>query len=364
MTTCIISHNDDAHAICVELALKKKGESVRLWCWGDFPVIDRHTFRFDGLGAYESSIKEVNNKNISLWIHRGLIPVASSKLHPADVRFVQSESRYMLDGILNEISSNAFCVNPLDATRQLRSKINELTLAVRCGLTIPPTLFSNDPSEIRKFFAHYAEIILKHSSQMYWESADGAVSLPYTSKINASQLQSDEQISACPSIFQLQITKLFELRIVFMGSTLFAIKIDSQKEKESIDWRKDYNGLPPCSLFELPKIELDKIKIFIKKSGLLYGSIDVIVDKFEKYIFLEVNETGQFLWIEDLLPEIPLLDCFTNFLISRDSEYKYKPERIQVACGDFNYALSEVALTLRREGHAKRINPGRIVDFS
>ncbi len=102
-----------------------------------------------------------------------------------------------------------------------------------------------------------------------------------------------------PVYFSKKINKAFELRIVFMVDTMFAIKIDSQKIKESTDWRIDYKDNPPCSVFSLPEDKQQKIKTFISASGLIYGSIDMAVDHQENYIFFEVNETGQFFWIEE-----------------------------------------------------------------
>lgn len=39
------------------------------------------------------------------------------------------------------------------------------------------------------------------------------------------------------------------------------------------------------------------------------------------YVFLEVNEMGQFLWIEAANPEIRLLDHFCSFLMSGSAGY-------------------------------------------
>lgn len=363
MTVCIVSNVDDAHAICVELALKKKGEKVVLWHWLDFPSIERHSFHFDGLGGVASSMsEELASSNVSLWIHRGLRPYPSPNLHPADVRFVLAEAKHMLDGMLNEVARNAFCVNPLNAVSKLRSKINELTLAIGSGLRIPATLVSNDSQVIREFFENHEHVVMKHSSQMHWETPNGSVNFPYTSKVEQEHLKNPAQIQSCPTIFQVMIQKKFELRIVFMGDTIFPVKIDSQRDQPSLDWRKDYNSLPPCEVFELPAQELNLIKQFIKNSGLIYGSIDIVVDKNDRYFFLEVNETGQFLWIEDILPELPLLDCFANLLISRDERYKYKKNKTQIFCKDMDDYISKEALGARRQGHVVNVSSGKIIE--
>ncbi|RME33023.1 MAG: hypothetical protein D6794_12045, partial [Deltaproteobacteria bacterium] len=51
-------------------------------------------------------------------------------------------------------------------------------------------------------------------------------------------------------------------------------------------------------------------------------------------VFLEVNEMGQWLWIEFRLPDVPLLDAFCRFLLSRDPEFVYRPERPLIRLAD------------------------------
>lgn len=50
--------------------------------------------------------------------------------------------------------------------------------------------------------------------------------------------------------------------------------------------------------------------------GLVFGCIDIIVTLNGEYCFLEVNEMGQFLWIERANPEIRILDAFCDFLLT------------------------------------------------
>lgn len=362
MTTFIVSTVDDVHAVAVESALRKKGEEVVSWHWWDFPSVAKYSFNFDGAGGYSNSIAEKINDGVSIWIHRGLAPVVSPEVHPADREFVEQESRLMLYGLMNEIAKDAFCVNPPLEVSKLRSKINELTLAVKCGLKISPTLFSNDPAAIREFCGKHVEVVMKHSSQNVWQSPDGTLSFPFTAKVTSEHLTNDEQIRACPSIFQKLVHKNFELRIVFIGETIFVVRIDSQKKPGSLDWRKDYDSLPPCSPFTMPEHELKKIKAFIAASGLRYGSIDVVVNKHDEYIFLEVNESGQFLWIEYLLPDIPLLDCFANFLIKRDPRYQYKQEDCKVRYADVFSTCTDEALEKRSANHIVKQNYGVVFE--
>ena len=361
MTIIILSKIDDAHAVCVEAALLQKGAKVIFWSWADFPSnlkfnVEISQFNFNITGFSE------NIDNTTLWVHRDLNPVVSEMVHPADRNFVLNESLQLLNGMLFKIAENAFCVNPLPSRLYMNSKITQLSLAVKCGLSIPSTIYSNDPDEIIRFFKQHGEkIIVKYSSPMSWEAADGSISTPYTARISEMHLSNRSQLAACPSIFQEEIEKQYELRIVFFGATIFAIKIPSQDDENKVDWRMNFQNSPPCEVFTLPTTEEYRIRSFIAASGLLYGSIDMIVLKSNKYVFLEVNETGQFLWIEDLLPQLPLLDCFTDFLIERNKEFRYEPGCGVLQCRNFDHLITFDALEKRRSGHIgslhQRIQP-------
>ncbi len=62
----------------------------------------------------------------------------------------------------------------------------------------------------------------------------------------------------------------------------------------------------------------------MKKLGLVFGCFDFIVTPDNEYYFLEVNEQGQFLWIEEVNPDIKILDAFVNLLISKGKSISSK----------------------------------------
>ena len=58
--------------------------------------------------------------------------------------------------------------------------------------------------------------------------------------------------------------------------------------------------------------------------GIVFGCFDFIVTPDGEYFFLEINEQGQFLWVEDANPSIKMLDTFTEFLIEQSSNFRGK----------------------------------------
>jgi hypothetical protein len=53
---------------------------------------------------------------------------------------------------------------------------------------------------------------------------------------------------------------------------------------------------------------------FARQTGVCFGSLDLAVDRNGEWWFLEINEQGQFLWLDDLCPEAQLLGKFCAFL--------------------------------------------------
>ncbi|MFM9073679.1 MAG: hypothetical protein ACKOOC_09800, partial [Cyanobium sp.] len=76
--------------------------------------------------------------------------------------------------------------------------------------------------------------------------------------------------------------------------------------------------------------------------GLVFGYIDLIVTKDQEYVFLEVNQMGQFLWVEEANPNIPLLDAFCQFLMAGHVDFAYDRSRQKFTLEEFQSASHEL----------------------
>lgn len=188
-------------------------------------------------------------------------------------------------------------MNSRPVDQAARSKPLQLEMAIASGLTVPPTIVTNDPSLVEEFLEqHGPEIVYKCLSYYYDE---GGKTL-FTSSITRDALPELRQsIIQAPGIFQQRIAKSYELRITVVGDDVFSVKIESQKhERTQIDWRVDPGALEHAA-YTLPEGLLEKIKLFHGRMGLIFGAYDFIFDDEGRYIFLEVNSLGQWLWLEE-----------------------------------------------------------------
>jgi glutathione synthase/RimK-type ligase-like ATP-grasp enzyme len=90
--------------------------------------------------------------------------------------------------------------------------------------------------------------------------------------------------------------------VTIVGQRIFAASIDSQSDPNAtIDWRKTENPLLPHAPIELPKPLQQSLLELMMRLSLSYGAIDLVLTPDGRYVFLEVNPNGQWLWIDEML---------------------------------------------------------------
>jgi hypothetical protein len=70
-------------------------------------------------------------------------------------------------------------------------------------------------------------------------------------------------------------------------------------------------------------------------SGMVFACLDFIVAPDDTAYFLEANQMGQFLWVEEKLPELPLLDAMCNFLASGNRAYRWSQSESRLRYADY-----------------------------
>ena len=336
---------DDLHAIYVKLALEKKGHAAVLWYTGDYPSQQTHSFELKKNNIdWRSSVEQLQNIQFDVvWLRRPVKPVLPESLHPEDYENAKKENSMFYQTIWHVIAPQAIWINPFNTISSINSKMLQLKVAATAGLNVPDTMISNDPTEIKKYISKYGQgnIVYKTLYPMVW-LFNNEVRLTYTNTISLDDLPKDRALQSTPGIFQQKINKSYELRITYFGDHYIAIKIDSQIHPKGImDWR-----YVPTHELVLEKITLpDKIDQSCRKLmqyfGVIFGCFDFIVTPDNEYYFLEINEQGQFLWIEEVNSEIKMLDAFTNFLIDQVDKESIKNKFI-VSMRDFDGYVDEL----------------------
>jgi glutathione synthase/RimK-type ligase-like ATP-grasp enzyme len=333
-TVLILTQPGDVHAYAVAVALRRRGAVPVLWHTPDFPHDGRESALFTrgeatlsvcgaDDAAFDPSAADV------VWYRRPAQYVRSDRLHPSDRGYVEEACKQFREGFMRILAPRAFWVNPYGAATAAGRKIHQHSLATAAGFEMPDTLYGNDPAMIRAFIAaHGGRIVFKPFKGLPWSDETGYY-MPYTTRLTEEQLIADNMIQAAPGIYQAEVEKAYELRITVMGERVFAVKIHSQDTVHGrIDWRKAYSELR-MEPYELPDAVVAKCHDLLNRMNLVFGCIDLIVTPDGEYVFLEVNQMGQFLFLERYAG-VPLLDAFAEFLAQGRPDFAWSPERVSI----------------------------------
>ena len=334
----IISHPEDLHSFLVAEALRKRSVEFTFLYSTDFPTLQKGSIWLNENSGHWSLVGQGLNLGTqvpsTIWLRRAPPPVLPEFLDSADRQFASRECVSFLNCLLAEIGTSSFWINAVAGATRANLKTRQLRAAVRAGLSIPPTLCSNDPAAIRGFAeTHQGNIIYKTFYPASWKTGDG-IAVLFSSQVQEDDLIDADILQAVPGIFQASIPKLYELRITVMGRRIFAAKLESQLIPDAqMDWRAA-SGIIPISLVNIPSSISQACLKVMDELGIVFGCFDMIVTPAGHYVFLEVNEMGAFLWIERQNPEITLLDPFCEFLIQGRADFEWKPTSSKVCLQD------------------------------
>jgi len=333
MSVLIVADPWDVHVRAVAWALRQRNIDSAVWYTHDYP--QKHAASFEigaeqALTSYLYCAHKYQSFAVTadtVWLRRWYRPEADPSLHPADVKFAQNEANEFVQSMMHALNDGTrFWVNPLQAKLRADRKPVQLAAARAVGLRIPETLISNEPARIRAFFdRHHGRIIYKPMTAASWRS-ETETHVSYTAPVTAEVLAEDAALSNAPAIYQTEISKAFELRVTLIGRTLFAARLESQQSDfYKTDWRANMltQNLRTAP-FTLPPAIAERCLALADALGVVFGCLDLIVTPDDEYVFLEINEMGQFLWVEEENEAFPLLDCFVKFLISRDPAFRYQ----------------------------------------
>ncbi|WP_394676801.1 grasp-with-spasm system ATP-grasp peptide maturase [uncultured Sphingobacterium sp.] len=175
------------------------------------------------------------------------------------------------------------------------NKLRVLEIAKASGLLVPQTYVLTSKRDLQTLLVEKKlSLITKAISDGVYLFTDQNGYYSYTEKIDISDLNKIPE-TFYPSLFQVQIKKKLELRVFYIKEIFYAMAIFSQSDTQTaVDFRKYNNNRPNrTEPYELPEHIKSKLKEMLKKLELNTGSIDIIVDENNQYIFLEINPVGQ-----------------------------------------------------------------------
>lgn len=314
----IVTNREDQTADFLILELKKRKSDYVRFNTEDFPKNIVFQWKLiNGVieGGLTFSKRQVKITEItSIWYRRPVLPRPASEIIDLEAqRFVVEESRTAIEGLWRTIE--CFWVSNPDNIRIAENKLYQLKKAAQVGFKVWPTVVTSDTNSAYAFYQECeGEIIYKPLRKGRLVRGDKQ-SFIFTNLIENESVDEFNNIKYAPCLLQKYIHKSIELRVTVIGEEVFAVAIESQKTPDALhDWRRAKNNLLH-RIYKLPSDVEYKCKILVKKLGLEFGALDLIVTPDNEYVFVEINPNGQWAWIQQLCPEIPMRETLAELLI-------------------------------------------------
>ncbi len=330
MKIIILAQENDNHTSPLKWALERAGYNVVCWAGVGWTSERQASISFSEktqltLGAHVVEPGDV------VWVRRPERPKTNPQVAPEDKKFAAEESRWFFHAVMYLLETlPVHCVNKYSVSRFINNKSVQLLIARGCGLKVPGSLMSNSPQAVKDYVQQNpARLICKAFFPHIWQKPDGHnFAVTETFELTREMLPGDEVLTYAPAIYQEMVVKQFDVRMVLLGTSVYSYSLHNPKG--SLDWRQDAGqGLVRAELIATPA-EVEKgVLAFAAKSGLAYGSFDFAVDHQGQWWFLEVNEGGQFLWLDDFNRDIHMLEKFLAFLTSPEGSSRETIEKRQ-----------------------------------
>lgn len=318
-TVLLLSHSRDYFTIDrVAEALQEARVNAFRFNTDQFPEHIRLSERVDHSGAsvsFHTDQGSLNTRDINaVWFRKIWHPIINTPMEDKYLQASVKESIAIRTALFQSLDHLPW-LDPIPAVTKASDKFLQLRVAREAGLSIPRSIMSNDPEEVRAFFQSLpGEMIGKLHTPLSF-GMDAEDFFMYTSKIGSDDLDDLDLLRICPMIFQEAIPKAYELRVAYVDGQCFAGKIQTQNV---MDWRLTDPEEVGWEPYDFPQAQQLLLQKLMQALNLSFGAIDFIVQPDGQYIFLEVNPVGEWGMLEKELG-LPISKAIAKGLIQRIS---------------------------------------------
>ena len=315
----VVTNKQDPHSDEVIRRLGKRGVPVFRLNTEDVLAKYEISLRIDEMGNWDGCITDELSRTVRLsdlrvaWIRRP--EFLFENFNDGVQKFIVYEVRSLI-ACLYALPSITFINEVFDSDRA-KTKFQQLVHASKLGIRVPRTIITNSPSDAKKFVDKAEGDLLIKVVYTGNVERNGIVHGLPAKKVSRNQfLELCELVKNAPTQIQDYVEKEYELRVTVIGRKVFAVKIDSQlNEATKIDWRP-HTALNPHSIVDVPDVVSEFCRTYIQEQRLLYGAMDFIVDSAGRYVFLENNPSGQYLWLEHETG-VPITEALIELFLER-----------------------------------------------
>ena len=323
MSILIVTHSNDNDSVArVAEAITRKGGHTIRFNTDRYPTDVRLTSYYGAAGDERLTLTneegEFDLREVTAIWHRRLnfgaqLPESLDRqLRHASLGEVSAAAHGML------ASLKAFRMDHVHHIRRAENKQLQLQVARELGLDTPRTLTTNDPAAVRDFAKTCDSGIVTKMLSSFAIFDDGRELVVFTNPVKPEDLADLSGLSLCPATFQELLHKSLEIRVTVVGRRVMSASIDSQAYDRGVhDWRRDgVRMLQDWQPYQLPLQVEEKILRLMDYFSLNYGAIDIILTPDNRHVFLELNPSGEFFWL-DRPPVLPISDAIAALLLGQ-----------------------------------------------
>jgi glutathione synthase/RimK-type ligase-like ATP-grasp enzyme len=316
-TVLILSRPNDQHLAPVIEEIRVRGVHVCYLDQADFPhniSINVQTGQDHKLwsGTLISPLETIAlDSLISIWRRRPTTYKAPMIYTPGERTFIEEEADRAFLGVLDSLFSHVLWVSRTHSIRRAELKALQLSLAQHCGLRIPRTLITNEPAAARAFYETcQGNVVVKAVSRGTIEDEPQHIGrFIYTSRVEQDHLHQLEGIRVTAHLLQEYIAERTNIRVVVIGQQVFAAEIHSPH----LDFRQNYDE-NTYRIHRLPEETKQRVLALVRACDLQFSSLDLLLTKEGNYVFLDLNPNGQWFFLQQHLPQLPLKEAMADLL--------------------------------------------------
>lgn len=311
----VVSYPGEDHTDAVVRILERQGREVVRIDVGAFPAQAGLALSYDAndVPRYDVTTEDVfadlGKANVGWWRRVRGHDVDGALVTPHERAFAASETAQAVGGMLDALPCS--WVNPRSADEAAHHKPYQWAVAGQVGLSMPPTLVTNQPERAREFIeAHGVGRTVFKSLLASWDWRE-------TRLVEQSDLSRLDSVRLAPVIFQRYVPGV-DLRITMVGTDAYAAEIDATRTSYPVDMRMVV-GEAAVRPVELPAAVHDSLLALMKRLDLVYGAVDMRRTADGEYVFLEVNPAGLWLFVEERTG-LPITDAVAAHLAALADE--------------------------------------------
>lgn len=313
----VVSTEGDGHTLEVLSHLEGRGADSSLLDLSAFPMEAGLTLGFDpGRGSEEKVLTaggifvDFSSCRVVWWRRPQPFRLHPEIQDPDESSFAYTEAYCAFAGLW--LTMAPFWINHPTRDEEASRKVFQLHVAKEVGFRIPDTCITNEMDRARRF------IDARGPNRTVYKAFSGTEEAwRETRVLKPQELDLLESVRYAPVIFQEYIPAEVDLRITVVGDRVFPAAIHSQETEYKVDFRMDMESAR-VEAVTLPGEVEDLLREFMRRMGLVYGAIDMRLTPTGEYVFLEINPSGQWLFVEDRTNQ-PITEAMIDLMMEKDS---------------------------------------------